>query len=356
MRSRHSDDTNPIDLVRLYFLGQARAIWQTGSKQRPLRIQPKPFHLLAYLALNWEQPHRRETLCALFWPDKPPRQAANNLRQALWHLRRVLPPATLLLQEGAMLWNPERPPWVDALAFEAAVDAADLDAALDLYIGPLLPDCYDERAQLEQERLHLRYLAVLEAHAHRHYEARRWEAALDDAETLLSADPLNEAAARLVMACRWALGQREAARLGYEAFRRRLRDKLQKDPLPETTVLHQRILRGEAHPDQAPPPTDETIATQRAHFSLLETLGAFRQGLEQAKTWAAQGKETERLTSIERGLALALDLGDAERILTGYLHQGRTLIAMGQTSKACTVCGCGNCGRLSCACCWRGVG
>jgi tetratricopeptide (TPR) repeat protein len=190
-----------------------------------------------------------------------------------------------------VLWNPEMPPWVDALAFEAALDAEDLDAALDVYVGPLLPDCYDEWAQLEQERLHLRYLAALEARAHRHYEARRWESAIDDASTLLSVDPLNEAAARLAMACHWALDQREAARRRYEAFRRRLHDELQSDPLPETAALHQRILRGEAHPAQIPPPADETIAAKRAHFLLLETLGAFRQGLEQATTWAAQASD-----------------------------------------------------------------
>jgi DNA-binding SARP family transcriptional activator/Tfp pilus assembly protein PilF len=243
---------------------------------------------LAYLALQWEQSHRREALRALFWPDKSSRQAANNLRQALYHLRQALPPATLLLQEETVLWNPETPPWVDVLAFEAALDAEDLDAALGLYGGPLLPDCYAEWSQLEQERLHLRYLAALETRAHRHYEARRWEPALADAESLLSADPLNEAAARLSMACHWALGRREAARRRYEALRRRLHDELQNDPLPETTALHQRILRGEAHPDQAPPPADETIAPKRAHFSLLETLGAFRQGLEQTTAWAAK--------------------------------------------------------------------
>jgi DNA-binding SARP family transcriptional activator/Tfp pilus assembly protein PilF len=285
-------DNDRTDLVCLFLLGQGRAVWQTDDGQRPLRVQPKPFRLLTYLALNWEHPHRREKLRALFWPDKPPRQAANNLRQALWHLRRILPPATLLLQEDVVQWNPDQPPWVDALVFEAALNADHLDSALGLYAGPLLPDAYDEWAQSERERLCLRYLAALETRAHQHYKARRWEPALDAAEALLSTDPLNESAARLVMACHWALGRRDAVRRHYEAFRRRLHDELQSDPLPETTILHQRILRGEAHPDQAPSPADETIATRRAHFSLLETLGAFRQGLEQATTWAAEASGT----------------------------------------------------------------
>ncbi len=279
------DTDEKTDLVHLYLLGQTLAAWQTGGECKPLSIQPKPLRLLAYLALNWERPHRRETLQALFWPDKPSRPAANNLRQALWHLRQALAPETLHLPRDTVQWNPAGPPWVDALAFEAALDLDDLDTALNLYTGPLLPDTYDEWAQLERERLHLRYLTALETRAHQLYKKRRWKVALTDAENLLAADPLNEVAARLVMACHWVLGRREAARRCYDAYRQRVQRELGVDPLPETTTLYQRILRGETHPDQTSPPTDEVIAAKVAHLSLLETLGAFRQGLEQASAW-----------------------------------------------------------------------
>ncbi len=48
--------------VRLYLLGQTRIVWQASGEQKLLRVQPKPLHLLAYLALNWKRPHRREEL------------------------------------------------------------------------------------------------------------------------------------------------------------------------------------------------------------------------------------------------------------------------------------------------------
>lgn len=274
--------------VRFYLLGQTRIVWQASGEQKLLRVQPKPLHLLAYLALNWRRPHRREGLQALFWPDKPPRLAANNLRQALWHLRQVLPVEALHLHGDVVQWNSAVMLWVDALVFEEALEAKDLDTALDLYAGPLLADTYYEWAQLERERLHLHYLTALEARAHRRYEARHWEAALADTEILLAADPLNEAAVRLTMACYWVLDRREAARRCYDACRQRVRRELQIDPLPETTALYQNILRGKAHPSQSPPPTDTAIAAKAAHLSLLETLGAFRQGLEQATAWAAE--------------------------------------------------------------------
>ncbi len=265
--------------LHVYLLGQTRVL-RHGDE---VRVQPKPLHLLAYLILNSDRVHRRESLQAIFWPDKSPGAAANNLRQAIWYLRHVLPAASPEAVQDAIRWHPATA-WVDAVAFERSLDADDLDAALELYGGPFLPDAYEEWAQLERERLRLRYLTALEARAHRHYKLGRWADALTDADRLLAADPLNEAAARLVMSCCWALGRREDARRRYESFRGWLRHELQADPLPETTLLYRQILSGRQHPGLASP-LDEG---QSAHLALLETLGAFHQGLEQAVAWAAQ--------------------------------------------------------------------
>jgi DNA-binding SARP family transcriptional activator len=275
------------DLLRLYLLGGTRAVWQGAGTSQVVRVQPRPLHLLAYLALNWRRPCRREELQALFWPDRAPEQAANSLRQALWQLRHALPSDCLLLQADTVQWNPTTPPWTDTLAFEAALDADDLDAALALYAGPLLPDNYDEWAELERERLSLRYLHALETRAGRRYEARQWDAALADAETLLAADPLNETALRLAMGCHWALSRREAARRAYDVYRQRVRRELKTEPLAETTALYGRILRGESHPAQTLPALDAAALARASRLALLETLGAFRQGLEQAAAWAA---------------------------------------------------------------------
>src|SRR5690606_6568448 len=46
--------------------------------------------LLAYLLLNADQPHPREHLAELFWPEQSPKQARQNLRQTLSRMRRDL--------------------------------------------------------------------------------------------------------------------------------------------------------------------------------------------------------------------------------------------------------------------------
>ena len=46
--------------------------------------------LLAFLAVENDRPHRRETLAGLLWPDRPERKARQSLSQALYTLREVL--------------------------------------------------------------------------------------------------------------------------------------------------------------------------------------------------------------------------------------------------------------------------
>lgn len=46
--------------------------------------------LLAYLSVEADRPHRRETLAGLLWPDYPERSARTSLSNALSHLRTVL--------------------------------------------------------------------------------------------------------------------------------------------------------------------------------------------------------------------------------------------------------------------------
>ena len=46
--------------------------------------------LFAYLIVEADRPHRRETLASLLWPERPDTIARANLRQALVRVRRAL--------------------------------------------------------------------------------------------------------------------------------------------------------------------------------------------------------------------------------------------------------------------------
>jgi DNA-binding SARP family transcriptional activator len=86
--------------------------------------------LLAYLAIESGQAHRRDTLAALLWPDYPHETALRNLRQALYRLRlslqEIAPPLPdqLIAQtRQTITLNPE------ALALDTAQFARQIQAA-----------------------------------------------------------------------------------------------------------------------------------------------------------------------------------------------------------------------------------
>ena len=66
--------------------------WQLRYRAGPTKKEPrrKEQALLAYLAVEANQPHSRDSLVGLFWPDMPAADARNNLRVALSRLKKHL--------------------------------------------------------------------------------------------------------------------------------------------------------------------------------------------------------------------------------------------------------------------------
>ena len=74
--------------LSLEFLGGFRL--SQGSKGEIAIPGKKAQALLAYLALNAEQRHRRDKLATLLWGDRLDEQARQSLRQSLSALRKAL--------------------------------------------------------------------------------------------------------------------------------------------------------------------------------------------------------------------------------------------------------------------------
>jgi len=84
--------------------------------------------LLAYLAVEADQPHSREKLAGLLWPEMPEASARTNLRRALSDLRSALGdrarsddpealPPYLRVSRQTIQFNRESDAWVDVQAF-----------------------------------------------------------------------------------------------------------------------------------------------------------------------------------------------------------------------------------------------
>src|SRR5215207_4061648 len=104
---------------------EARAI---EGRQWRLR---KAASLLKVLALAPRHRLAKEQVMDLFWPKLEPAAAANNLRYALYVVRRTLDPTSataasryLHFQDSVLELCPSSPLWVDVVTFEEAAVAA----------------------------------------------------------------------------------------------------------------------------------------------------------------------------------------------------------------------------------------
>jgi DNA-binding SARP family transcriptional activator len=229
--------------------------------------------LLAYLAIEANQPHRREALVGLLWPDSSEQAARRNLSQALFNLRQAIDdahatPPYLLISRDAIQFNTASDHTLDVATFTTQLDACDahphqrlntctscthrLQQAIAVYRGDFLQHffiadsaAFEEWALLRREALHRRVLDAL-AHLADSCEQRgEYQAAHRYASRQLELDPWREEAHRQLMRVLALNGERSAALAQYEICRRTLAAELGVEPAAETTLLHRQIQRDE---------------------------------------------------------------------------------------------------------------
>ncbi|WP_374360672.1 BTAD domain-containing putative transcriptional regulator [Pseudoduganella danionis] len=246
--------------MQLHLLGD---IQLSVAGQPPAgKVYGKMLALLAYLALESQRSHRREQLAELLWPQLPAEAARINLRQTLYHLRRMLGDGTALLITGrdALRLNNDGDWWLDVRAFLATASSAparsdessvaieqhigQLEAAAALYRGDFLADLtVDDAAEFEGWRdgwratLHQHMLRLLESLREHLEQQGASERALQHARRYLTLEPWNEAAHRAVMRLLAATGRPAEALAHYDNCERLLEQELGTSPAAATRQL-----------------------------------------------------------------------------------------------------------------------
>lgn len=221
--------------------------------------------LLAYLVMEAQRPHRRESLCALLWPNVPENAARQSLSQALSILRKVLrddDKATpfFLADRDTIQFNPRSP-------FELDREYHGL-----FLNGFSLPDAeaFEEWLLLQRETLQRDALEKLDNAIAQQLEQGHPERAIEFARKQLSIDPWREESHRSLMHAYALHGQRSEALAHFEKCKQVLREGLGVEPSQETLAL---LLRIQQDSISAKPATSEKVSLNV--FELPTTLTPF---------------------------------------------------------------------------------
>jgi DNA-binding SARP family transcriptional activator/predicted ATPase len=270
--------------------------------------------LFAHLALNAGTLQSREHLAFLFWPDSTESQARTNLRQLLHHLRSALPDGGQFLEADAqtLLWRSSSECTLDVTEFEACASRAkeaakrgdlvearnDLEKAVHLYRGDLLPGLYDEWAEVRRNHLRQKYSEVLEHLVSLLEQTDDLPLAIQYGERLLAQDPLRETSYQTLMRLHALKGDRAGALLVYHQCVAVLQRELDTEPGSATRKLRDQLMRLDVMPAAKPKEADKPFAT---HLLLVGRKQEFTHLLEAWQT-AAQGRASFVLVTGEPGI------------------------------------------------------
>lgn len=260
-----------MTLLNLYLFGPPRVVRDGHVIDISLR---KALALFVYLAAT-RQPHSRDALATLFWPENNQREARASLRRTLYRLNEQL--GSDLLESGgetvglspqvslsvdveryqelvrAALGRNEQRLALDPAALEQAVAAAELYTD-DFMAGFTLPDCpaFDDWQFFQREGLRQSLARLLSALADAYQSNGDYERAIGFARRWLALDPLHEPIHRHLMKLYASVGQHAAALRQYAECERILDEELGAPPEDETRALYEAIRTKRFSPPQEP--------------------------------------------------------------------------------------------------------
>ncbi|MDX2161382.1 MAG: BTAD domain-containing putative transcriptional regulator [bacterium] len=209
--------------------------------------------LLAYLAFHRGQPHPRERLVDLFWPDADGAAGRDSLSTALASLRRQLEPPDVIA--GSVIAADRQQVTLSAAAvqtdveqFEALVKAAlttlpfpvqmrQLSQAFGLYGGTLLPEYADDWIEPQRQRLREQYVLVLRRLLALLYADTRFNEAMTTAQRALALEPDLEAVHYHLLEAMAQVHEFDLLHAHYQHYRHMLRHTLAVEPSDRIQAL-----------------------------------------------------------------------------------------------------------------------
>jgi len=224
------------------------------------KVQKKPLEMLkALIAFNGRNVAEDRIIDAL-WPDAEGDLGHKSFETTLQRLRRLIGnDAALRLQDGQLTLD-DRLCWVDAWAFEHALESAEfrvrsselkgkkkqaeMEKAISLYRGHFLPS--DTRlawSAVARERLRSRFLNLIVRSGEALEREGQWKKAGELFEQGIEKDAACEEFYQHIMLCRKQLGQEAGAVEVYNRCRRMLAREFGLEPSSRTEEIRLSLAR-----------------------------------------------------------------------------------------------------------------
>ena len=239
-------------MIHLRLFG-APEVTANGVGLHSVLAQPKRFALLAYLVATEPRGyHRRDSLLALFWPERPADAARAALSRAVYHLRQMIGDEFIISRTVEELGINHERLTCDLAAFEQRLAVGEFSEALALYRGELLAGFHiDDAPEFMQwlDVVRTKQRASAAAAALKLVEAANAKGDLDGATfwatRAIELAPYAEHAVRLLVDALVGQGKRADALLAYDSYARRLVADLAATPSAELRALESRLRSGE---------------------------------------------------------------------------------------------------------------
>jgi DNA-binding SARP family transcriptional activator len=179
--------------------------------------QRRRLAILALLAVAGDAGVSRDKLVAYLWPESDGERARHVLNQLLYAQRRQVGDGALFLGRKTLRLNPAAI-WSDVTAFERALDAGELRAAVPLYTGPFLDGFFlkdapefERWADDQRARLARRLTSALGVLAEEAMVAGDARAAIEHLRRAADVDAFDSRAALALIQALAAVGDRAGA-------------------------------------------------------------------------------------------------------------------------------------------------
>jgi DNA-binding SARP family transcriptional activator/TolB-like protein len=269
---------------RLQALGPFSLVGEGG----PVNLGSKKLcGLVAFLACA-AGPQRRERLMSLLWGSHFQLQAQQNLRKALFRLRRALG-ADVILSNDELVWLRPGAMTCDALNFENLIEVGSheslceaADQYKDLFLSNLSIREQDWNAWVTEQRNRLQALAVeaLVRLGERLERLGDFPRAIEIAGRAAALNRLREDAHRVIIRSMAAVGRRAEALKHYDQMAALLEHELHVQPDADTRALASDLRA--VRLDEPPPAAPEPQPIDVKHVMAEEPLPATSVGAERA--------------------------------------------------------------------------